>query len=97
MQGTDQPRPHPGFAAEAGLRRVEVRAVLNRAEDAGLARPLDPADTCKMLHDFIAHSVACFVDQRWSRSLRRATAYTAAALLVIGLFGGAGAPRAEPP
>jgi hypothetical protein len=90
-QGTKRPCSEEDLAAKANLRRAEVRAVLNCLCNAGLARPLDPAQGLwELSHDFIAGAVARFLGRRRGQALRRAGA-AAPALLAVAALGGAGA------
>jgi Leucine-rich repeat (LRR) protein len=91
-QGTKRPRSEQSLATDAVLRPAEVRAVLNCLSDAGLARPLNPArGEWELSHDFIARAVARFLGRHRTQLLRRVGAYTAPALLIVALLGGAGA------
>ncbi|MGH8574146.1 MAG: hypothetical protein ACREX8_16455, partial [Gammaproteobacteria bacterium] len=61
-QGTKRPRAEEELVREAGLRRGEVRAVLNGLFIAALARPLDPAQrTWELSHDFIARAISFYL------------------------------------
>jgi formylglycine-generating enzyme required for sulfatase activity len=85
-QGTKQPKSEESLAADARLRPAEVRAVLNCLNDAGLARPLDPArGVWELSHDFVAHAVGRFLGRRRSQMLRQTGAYAAPVLLAFGL------------
>jgi hypothetical protein len=89
-QGTKRPCSEQDLAAKADLRRAEVRAVLNCLCNAGLARPLDPAQgVWELSHDFIAGAVARFLGRRRGQALRRAGS-AAPALLAVAALGGAG-------
>ncbi len=90
-QGTKQPRLEQELAVKAEFRLAEVRAVLNSLCDAGLARPLNPAQgVWELSHDFIARAVARFLGRSRKQLQRRAVAYTAPALLAVSLLGAAG-------
>jgi hypothetical protein len=90
-QGTKRPRSEPELAASTGLRRGEVRAVLNGLADAALARPLDPDEgVWELSHDFIARAMTRFLGRGRHELLRRGAFYAAPALLVAMLLGAAG-------
>jgi hypothetical protein len=62
-QGTKRPRAEQELTASTGLRRGEVRAVLNGLGDAALARPLDSVQgVWELSHDFVARAGCAFSD-----------------------------------
>jgi hypothetical protein len=84
-QGTKQPRSEGELATATGMRRGEVRAVLNGLGSAALARPLDPAQgVWELSHDFIARAVARYLGRRRRNVLRH---YAVPMILVITLTG----------
>jgi Leucine-rich repeat (LRR) protein len=90
-QGTKRPRSEQELAVSTGLRRGEVRAVLNGLGDAALARPLDPvAGVWELSHDFIARAVTRFLGRRRRAFLQQGAFYAAPALLVAMLLVAAG-------
>jgi len=90
-QSTKRPRSEQDLMAAAGLRRGEIRGVLNCLADAALARPLDPAHgVWELSHDFVARAVARFLGRRRHDLLRQSAYYAAPALLIAALLSGAG-------
>ena len=87
-QGTKQPRSERELVTATGMRRGEVRAVLNGLGSAALARPLDPAQgVWELSHDFIARAVARYLGRRRRNVLRHGAFYAAPVILAITLTG----------
>jgi hypothetical protein len=88
-QGAKRPRSEAGLAVDAKLRIGEVRAVLLALAEAALARPLEPTqDVWELSHDFVARAVSRYLGRWRGAPLRRAGAYSAPALLVLGVVTG---------
>ena len=86
-QGTKQSRSEESIVHATGLRRAEVRAVLNSLSSAGLARPVDAARAIwELSHDFIAGAVTRYLSRRPRALLRRAPVYVAPVLVVTSLI-----------
>jgi hypothetical protein len=87
-QGTKLPRSESELSTATGMRRGEVRAVLNGLGSAALARPLDAAQgVWELSHDFIARAVARYLGRRRSSVLRHGLSYAAFIILIITLAG----------
>jgi len=90
-QATKQPRKEGELIARTGLRRGEVRAVLNSLAAAALARPLDAAQGIwELSHDFIARAVSRVLSRRPRTWRRHATFFAAPLLLMLLLLTGGG-------
>jgi energy-coupling factor transporter ATP-binding protein EcfA2 len=85
-QATKRPRSEEELCKESGLRRGEVRAVLNALAAAGLARVLDPSRAMwELSHDFIARVVARHLGSARRDRLRQWGRNAAPALLITSL------------
>src|SRR6516162_2555351 len=90
-QGTKQPRSEQELTASTGLRRAEVRAVLNVLSQAALARPLDAVNgVWELSHDFIARAVTRFLGRARHELLQRSAFYASPVLLLVMLLGAVG-------
>ena len=90
-QGTRQPRSEQDLAAQAGLRRGEVRGVLNALSMAALARPLDDEQgVWELSHDFIARAIARYLGRGQRELLRRSAFFAAPTLLGLAVLAGSG-------
>jgi hypothetical protein len=90
-QGTKRPRSERELTASTGLRRGEVRAVLNGLGDAALARPLDAVEgVWELSHDFVARAVMRFLGRQRRELLQRGVFNAAPVALVAMLLVAAG-------
>jgi hypothetical protein len=84
-QSTKQPRSEGELSTATGMRRGEVRAVLNGLGCAALARPLDAGQgVWELSHDFVARAVARYLG-RGRRDVARCIRYAAPVLFTIML------------
>jgi hypothetical protein len=83
-QGTKWPRSEKDLVDQTGLRRGEVRAVMNGLWSAALARPLDAAQgVWELSHDFVARAITRHLGRRRLDLAAIGRASAAPALFVV--------------
>jgi Leucine Rich repeats (2 copies) len=84
--GTKRPCSEQELASDTGLRRGEIRAVMNGLVMAGLARPLDATQVIwELSHDFVARALTSYLGRRRRHFSRRVASSATPALLILTL------------